>query len=138
MEEMTTASLSSILVEELMFAAKAIRSIESGFVCLQEKYGYGWQDVSEYSDSYYVCALFADGGRIPLPLLLPVAATREKDIYLWDASKTVLQDRIIKEATRVGMLDACITSCAMQVLQYGSSQGESEMQDDALTWLEVL
>lgn len=130
--ELVSKTIEEIFADETFYAAKALRSIRSGFVELQSRVDGGWEKANEYSDSHYVCVVFKDGGHIPLPLILPVAPEAKQP---YD-TEWALQDRIIEIATEAGLLDDAITACALQVIMSGSSQAEEEMKRDALAWLD--
>lgn len=63
-------SIVASFISEIKYAVKSFFSILSGFERLESRYDDGWQEADEnYDDSYYVCAAFADGRHIPLPIL---------------------------------------------------------------------
>jgi len=63
-------TLYEIIVEEIMWATKAVHSIESGYSRLETAEGGRYRPAVVGDDAYYVCALFNDGRHIPLPLLI--------------------------------------------------------------------
>jgi hypothetical protein len=129
-------TLTEIMVDELFYASKALRSIESGFVSLQIRKGLVWVDADEYSDAWYVCAAFNDGSHIPLPLLLPSCpAMGGMDLC---EPEWALQEKIIKIAIESGLLNCAVTCCADIVSKNCSSFCEEQLKKDANIWLDEM
>jgi hypothetical protein len=69
-------SLSDIMVDEVYYAAKSIRSIESGFSRIQyQDKNRDWHDMINHSvgsiDMHYASALFNNYSHIPVTILIP-------------------------------------------------------------------
>lgn len=128
--ESVLKTIEEIFADEVFYGSKVIRGIRSGFICLHIREGNIWTGVNEYSDAHFVCALFADGSHIPLPLLIPSYEPKEVEPG-W-----VLQARIINFATEAGLLNKAITACALQVIESGSSHNEAQLKLDASVWLD--
>lgn len=61
------------LPEQIGYAIKSYKAVKSGFMQMESKYHSGeewvWEEVGANDDLYYVCARFANGRHIPLPIL---------------------------------------------------------------------
>src|SRR5574343_680367 len=64
-------SLEALICEEIMWATKAVHSIEAGYVRLETAEEGRWRPARIGDNAYFACAVFRDGRHIPLPLLLP-------------------------------------------------------------------
>ena len=115
------ASLSEIIVEEIMWATKSAHSIEAGYVRLETAEEGCWRPALVGDDAYYVCALFDDGRHIPLPLLLPGGPI------------DTLQARVIEAARSDGNLDECIDDCARFCL--ASWSDDASLETASIKWL---
>jgi len=63
-------ALSDLICGEVMWTTKAAHSIDSGYVRLESAEDGRYRPAILGDNAYYVCALFADGRHIPLPLLI--------------------------------------------------------------------
>jgi len=115
-------ALSDLICGEVMWTTKAAHSIDSGYVRLESAEDGRYRPAILGDNAYYVCALFADGRHIPLPLLIPGGPI------------DTLQARVIEAARADGRLDECIDDCSRFALASGSH--DDSLEKASTEWLE--
>jgi len=115
-------TLSEMIVEEIMWATKAVHSIEAGYVRLETAEEGRWRPARIGDNAYFACAVFRDGRHIPLPLLLPGGPI------------DTLQARVIKAARENGSLDECVDDCCRFCL--ASGRHDDSLEAASIEWLE--
>lgn len=100
-----------IFLEEVALAAKTLRSVRAGYSLLQTMSESGrWRTADpSIDDPRYVCAMFGDGGHIPVPLLLPVGE---------EEPAPGLQGRVLRALQEEGSLEDVLQEIRRYDLQY--------------------
>lgn len=106
------------MVDEVYYAAKSIRSIESGFSRIQyQDKNRDWHDMINHSvgsiDMHYASALFNNYSHIPVTILIPRYPDRGGRPSI--ISDLFLETHLIEIAIRRNLLDYPITCCAEAV-----------------------